>query len=81
MSQASTTRAAADFARGYAERSGMTLDELAEWSVVVRCECGYEECDGWALVPKSFPAEVRAATGRWLGGTDYGKVYWPEEEA
>lgn len=42
---------AEEFERAYAERSGITVEELrALGRVVVRCRCGEPGCKGWASV-------------------------------
>ncbi len=39
---------AKQFEHGYAERSGITVEELRRYGRVVRpCDCDYEECEGW----------------------------------
>lgn len=50
-SAASSPKITADeFERGYAERSGMTVEQLRKLRVVVRCYCDSELCEGWASV-------------------------------
>lgn len=40
----------ADFERAYAERSGVTVDELHSWGRYAEpCDCDYEGCEGWAM--------------------------------
>lgn len=51
-----------EFERAYAERSGMTVEQLRELGrVVVRCWCHEPECDGWASV--SAEAAIDYAPG------------------
>lgn len=39
-----------EFEQGYAERSGLTVQELHEMGrYAVPCNCGYEGCSGWAM--------------------------------
>jgi len=49
------TITAAEFAQGYAERSGMTVQEMAErWGhrrEVRPCGCGEAGCEGWGMFP------------------------------
>lgn len=44
-----------EFERGYAERSGISVDALRERRHAVRCGpdlgCDDERCEGWAMVP------------------------------
>lgn len=50
------------FARAYAERGGMTLQEFAVTAPereVCPCNCDYEECEGWQLLnPRYRPRWV-----------------------
>lgn len=40
-----------EFERNYAERSGLTVEQLRlHGRVVVRCRCGDPLCEGWASV-------------------------------
>jgi hypothetical protein len=51
-----------EFERGYAKRSGLTVEELrSHGRVVVRCWCGDRSCDGWASV--SADAAIDYAPG------------------
>ena len=44
-----------EFERQYAERSGITTEELRNLGrVVVKCECDYEGCEGWASLAKEI---------------------------
>lgn len=36
-----------EFASGYAERSGLTLEQFYALSTIRPCSCDYEECEGW----------------------------------
>lgn len=39
-----------EFERGYAERSGMTIEQLSYWGrYAERCDCGDENCGGWQM--------------------------------
>lgn len=58
---------AAEFLAGYAERSGITTEELLEVGlVVVPCSCDFEECNGWGVVhvDNLAPDEVPADLGK-----------------
>lgn len=73
------TRDARRFAEAYAERSGMTTAYLAlSGRVVVRCHCGDPMCEGWAMVPRDLVESTRRSGLRYLGGTDYSLIYWPD---
>ena len=40
-----------EFERGYAERSGMTVERLHQLGqAAVPCDCDYEACEGWGMV-------------------------------
>lgn len=53
---------AEEFERAYAERSGITVEQLRELGRVVRpCHCDYEECEGWQSVSKEAAAELDRA--------------------
>ena len=45
---------AKQFEEEYAKRSGITVEELREHSVVVNCNCDYEKCEGWASITREF---------------------------
>jgi hypothetical protein len=50
---------AEEFERRYAERSGLTVEELRALGRVVRpCDCEYEECEGWQSVSAEIAAEI-----------------------
>ena len=52
------TMTATEFARGYAEHSGVTVEWLREHGREVRpCDCEFEGCEGWQM------AHIEAA--RW----------------
>lgn len=49
---------AEQFEREYAERCGVSVEELRSWGrVVAPCECDYEGCEGWASVSKDQLAD------------------------
>lgn len=51
-----------EFATAYAERSGLTVDELKELGLVAReCDCGDELCDGWQMVASFTLPAARVA--------------------
>lgn len=51
---------AAEFEREYAERSGLTVEELRQDNVILACACGEEGmCRGWAAVPND-PHSIKA---------------------
>jgi hypothetical protein len=55
---ADPTITADEFERHYAERSGLTVDELRVYGrVVVRCRCDDPKCEGWASVSKENVAD------------------------
>ena len=40
-----------EFERGYAERGGISLEQLHAWGRgAVPCDCGAPECAGWQMV-------------------------------
>lgn len=46
-----------EFARGYAERSGLTLEQFYALSTVRPCSCDYEDCAGWQALSYESAAE------------------------
>ena len=47
-----------EFEEGYAKRSGVTVERLHELGqVAVRCSCGEDGCNGWAMVRKGGPLD------------------------
>lgn len=59
-----------EFECGYAERSGLAVEELrALGRVVVRCRCGAPECEGWASVSREAAADYAP-----------GGIYYASEE-
>lgn len=54
---AEATITAEEFERGYAERSGRTIEELRKRRVVRPCDCDYEGCQGWQMVPTIYADE------------------------
>lgn len=36
-----------EFEKAYAERSGLTLEQLRTFRTVRPCQCGSEMCEGW----------------------------------
>lgn len=42
------------FIRGYCGRAGVSWDQLSKHFHAVPCDCDYEGCEGWAMVPLSF---------------------------
>lgn len=66
------------FAYRYVSGDLDALQELIDQGrCVVRCACGYEGCDGYAMVSRETVEELQAKGMRWLGGTDYSRIYWP----
>lgn len=56
----------AEFARAYAERSGVSVEWLREAGRVVRpCDCREEGCEGWQMVSKEHAAEIDDPTKPW----------------
>jgi hypothetical protein len=43
-----------EFEQQYAERSGITVEELRIYRTVLPCDCGEEGCEGWQMVPISL---------------------------
>lgn len=41
-----------DFIRDYCLRSGITVSQQMERFDAVPCECDYELCEGWKMVPR-----------------------------
>lgn len=41
-----------EFERGYAERSGMSIEEFRAWRIGLPCGCEDESCPGWAAVSR-----------------------------
>ena len=39
-----------DFERAYAERSGLTVEQLRTFRTVRPCACDYDKCEGWQSV-------------------------------
>jgi hypothetical protein len=53
---------AAEFEAGYAERSGLSVQELRDLDLVVRsCDCGERDCKGWRMVGLDEAARIDAA--------------------
>jgi hypothetical protein len=61
---------AEDFERGYAERSGISLEELRRYRKPVPCNCGEAICEGWAMLPIDI-AEDLEAEKRGASDVDY----------
>jgi len=40
------------FIRSYCQRSNASWRSLRKRRVVVRCKCGDESCQGWAMIPR-----------------------------
>jgi hypothetical protein len=53
-----------EFEKQYAARSGITVEELRELGLVVLpCDCGAENCQGWAVVHRdNIETHVRLYT-------------------
>jgi len=39
-----------EFEDGYISRSGITKEKYDKYQVTMRCNCEYEQCEGWAAV-------------------------------
>lgn len=50
------------FERAYAERSGLTLEQLRAVKTVRPCTCGEEGCEGWQSLSHQTAAEYDADT-------------------
>ncbi len=49
-----------EFERGYAERGGISFEQLHAWGRgAVPCDCGEPECEGWAMVNLVDHAETQ----------------------
>lgn len=60
MIPAEAVEAAAErFLANYAARSGATREQLLDHRVVSSCTCGYEECEGFQLLPEYCVLEWR----------------------
>lgn len=44
-----------EFIAGYCARSNITWEWLSQYRKVLSCDCGTDDCDGWAMVPKELP--------------------------
>lgn len=51
---------AEEFERGYADRSGLTLERLRQYRTVRPCACGWEGCPGWQSISHQRAAEYDA---------------------
>lgn len=40
----------ADFIKGYAERSGISVDQFNRYMCALPCDCGEAICQGWQAV-------------------------------
>jgi hypothetical protein len=57
---------AGEFERAYAERGGMTVEQLRAHGRVVRpCTCGQEGCEGWQSVSQEIAAEIDDPSKPW----------------
>ena len=54
---ASYTMDAEKFERGYAERYGLSLDDLREFRTVRPCVCNSELCEGWQSMSHGMAVE------------------------
>ncbi len=51
---------AEEFERQYAERSGITVEQLRKMGrIVVPCDCDYELCEGWQSTTAERLADER----------------------
>jgi hypothetical protein len=49
---------AAEFEAAYADRSGLTVDQLHDWGRFAEpCDCGDPLCEGWAMGHQWVEAE------------------------
>jgi len=66
MFRSGLAHAAEEFERAYAERSGITVEQLRELGRVVRpCTCGEDYCEGWQSVPVPTAAEIDDPSKPW----------------
>lgn len=57
-----------EFERGYAARSGATVEQLRALGRIVRpCRCGEDDCPGWQSVSRSFAEEQDREWPEWSG--------------
>lgn len=52
---------AEEFERGYAERSGISVDELRKYRTVRPCACDAPDCPGWQSISHDRADEYDAA--------------------
>lgn len=56
-----------EFEQAYAERAGMTVEQLRASGRVVRpCDCDYELCEGWQLVSQEVAQEIDDPAVPWV---------------
>jgi hypothetical protein len=57
-----------EFEAGSARRSGMTVDTLRSYGLIVRpCRCGEPGCDGWQVVTRAFAELLDLVFPEWEG--------------
>ena len=48
-----------EFVAAYAERLGISVEDVQKWRTAIPAaldfpqECGYEDCEGWHMIPRS----------------------------
>lgn len=45
-----------EFIAMYCGNSGMEWDRLNKYRVALPCHCDYDECNGWAMIPRNLEA-------------------------
>lgn len=61
LSAAEMRETAEEFEKGYAERSGISVEGLRrEGHVVHPCDCGEEGCEGWQMVDRKLFDRIAA---------------------
>jgi hypothetical protein len=48
---------AEEFEKAYAERSGLTVEELRLYRTVLACDCGEDGCEGWQSLSHEMAAD------------------------
>lgn len=56
-----------EFERGYAERSGVTIEWLREQGrIVTTCDCGDDGCEGWQSTTSERLADYQVLGREWI---------------
>jgi len=49
------------FVDAYVERSkpsGVTQEDILNWFVALPCDCGHDQCEGWAMVANNAKSKA-----------------------